>query len=104
MRVWEERGTAGLRFDAAEVGRAELGWIQEFGPLYDAAWTRLAEHSNVELLLGELPSAVAPGRQAVAIQVEGRDLSARLLIIADGAKSPLRELLGGESGFNFYLP
>lgn len=99
MRVWEERGTAGLRFDAAEAGRAELGWIQEFGPLCDAAWTRLAEHSNVELLLGELPSAVAPGRQAVTVQVQGRDLSARLLIAADGAKSPLRELLGVKTDF-----
>ncbi len=94
MRVWEERGTAELRFDAAEAGRAELGWIQESGPLSEAAWARLAEHPNVELLLGESPSAVTPTPPAVALQVGRRRLSAALLIVADGAQSPVRRQLG----------
>lgn len=94
MRVWEERGTAQLRFDAAEAGRAELGWIQESGPLSEAAWARLAEHPKVELLLGDAPSAVRPAPSAVVLQVGGRELSVALLIVADGAQSPVRRQLG----------
>ena len=97
MRVWEERGTAELRFDAAEVGRAELGWIQESGPLSEAAWARLAEHPKVEVLLGEPPSVVKPKPSAVAFQAGGRELSAALLIVADGAQSPVRRQLGVEA-------
>lgn len=94
MCVWEERGTAEIRFNAADVGRTELGWIQQSGPLSDAAWMRLTEHPNVRLIIGELPSMVAPRRRAVAIQAGGRELSAALLIVADGGKSPMRERLG----------
>ena len=94
MRVWEERGTAAIRFDASEVGRTELGWMQESSPLAEAAWRRLAKHSNVELVVGEPPSAVEPQRDAVAVDVGDRQLRAALLIAADGAQSPAREQLG----------
>lgn len=94
MRVWEERGTAAIRFEASDVDRAELGWMQEYGPLAQAAWQRLSEHSNAELIVGEAPSAVEPQRDAVAIDVGERRLRAALLIAADGAQSQVREQLG----------
>ncbi len=94
MRVWEERGTAAIRFQASDVGRAELGWMQEYGPLAQAAWQRLAEHSHAELIVGQAPSAVEPQRDAVAIDVGGRRMRARLLVAADGAQSRVRERLG----------
>ena len=77
MRVWEERGTAAIHFKASDVDRAELGWMQEHGPLTQAVWQRLAEHSNAELILGEAPSAVKPQRDAVAIDLGDRQLRAR---------------------------
>ena len=94
MQVWEERGTAAIRFEAQDVGRAELGWMQESSPLAQAAWQRLAKHSNVELVVAEPPAAVEPQRDAVAIDVGGRRMRAALLVAADGAKSPLRKQLG----------
>ena len=97
MRVWEERGTAELRFDAAEVDREELGWIQESGPLSEAAWARLAEHPKVQCLLGESPSAVRTTPSSSVLQVGGRELSAALLIVADGAQSTVRRQLGVEA-------
>ena len=97
MRVWEERGTAELRFEAAEVDRAELGWIQESGPLSEAAWARLAEHPKVQCLVGESPSAVRTTPSEAVLQVAGRELSAALLIVADGAQSSLRRQLGVEA-------
>ena len=94
MQVWEERGTAAIRFEARDVDRAELGWMQEYGPLAQAAWQRLTEHSNVELVVGQAPSAVEPQRDAVAIDVGDRQMRAALLIAADGAQSRIREQLG----------
>ena len=94
MRVWEERGTAELCFDAEDLGRTELGWIQESGPLSDAIWARLFEHPNVQLIRAETPSAIAPGQQEILIHLGERRLSARLLIAADGGKSTLRQQLG----------
>ena len=94
MQVWEERGTAAIRFEACDVDRTELGWMQESSPLAQAAWQRLAEHSNVELVVGQAPSAVEPQRDAVAIDVGDRRLRAALLIAADGAQSRVRKQLG----------
>ena len=94
MQVWEERGTAAIRFEARDVDRTELGWMQESSPLAQAAWQRLTEHSNVELVVGQAPSAVEPQRDAVAIDVGDRRLRAALLIAADGAQSRVREQLG----------
>ncbi len=94
MQVWEERGTAAIRFEARDVDRAELGWMQEYGPLAQAAWQRLAEHSNVELIVGQAPSVVEPQPGAAAIDVGDRRLRAALLIAADGAQSGVREQLG----------
>ncbi len=94
MRVWEERGTAAIHFAASDVGRAELGWMQEYGPLAQAAWQRLGEHSNAELIVGQAPSAIEPQRDAVAMDVGARRLRAALLIVADGAQSRIREQLG----------
>ncbi len=94
MRVWEERGTARLCFDAADVGRAELGWIQESGPLAEAAWGRLERHGNVTLILGEPLAGVAPAAEAVTLAIAGRSLRTPLLVAADGASSSVRERLG----------
>ena len=94
MQVWEERGTAAIRFEARDVDRTELGWMQEYGPLAQAAWQRLTEHSNVELVVGQAPSAVEPQRDAVAIDIGDRQVRAALLIAADGAQSRVREQLG----------
>ena len=94
MRVWEERGTARLCFDAADVGRAELGWIQESGPLAEVVWARLEQHSNVALILSEPLAGVEPAAEAVTLTTGGRRLRTPLLVAADGARSPVRERLG----------
>jgi len=52
MRVWEERGTRAIEFDAAEVARGELGWILENGPLVDRLWRKLAALDKLDQCLG----------------------------------------------------
>lgn len=101
MRVWEERGTRAIEFDAAEVAREELGWILENGPLVDRLWQKLDALDNVVLLTGNQVADLDPGPQDARLTLgpvgdgSGAEttIRARLVIGADGARSSVRELL-----------
>ena len=46
MRVWEERGSSALDFDASSVNRDELGWLVEVGPLLKRLWEKLEANAT----------------------------------------------------------
>jgi 2-polyprenylphenol 6-hydroxylase len=93
MEVWEERGTAAMVFDAAEVGRAELGWIVENGAAAAALWEVLRQQEQLTVCADEVEH-VGPAEDAVTLEAGGRTLTARLVIAADGAQSMVRRRLG----------
>ncbi|MDZ7668476.1 MAG: FAD-dependent monooxygenase [Gammaproteobacteria bacterium] len=93
MEIWEERGTRTMTFDAAEVGRAELGWIVENGPLCAELWAAAAGHDRVTVHDSRLLD-LQPGPAGVALDLGDRQLQARLLVAADGAASAVRQRLG----------
>ncbi len=98
MHVWQGAGGAygprSIHFDAAEMGRAELGHIVEHDALRDALTRRAATAPNIELAYGCEARALSPGRQRLSIHFEdGRVLAARLVVGADGAQSWLRHAL-----------
>lgn len=93
MEIWEERGTRTMTFDAAEVGRGELGWIVENSPLCAALWTAAAGHDRVTVHHDRLVD-LQPGPAGVALDLDGSQLQTRLLVAADGAASAVRERLG----------
>lgn len=93
MRVWEERGTAELDFDAVDAHREELGWILENGPTVRTLWDRLASEEGVEVVIGTLDGIDLDADRARVV-VDGRSLDSRLLIGVDGARSAVREALG----------
>ena len=94
MRVWEERGAGEIRFDAAEVGRTELGWIAQVNKVTTALWRRLEDSPGVQCLVGESLANLAPGADGVAVRLGGNTLRARLVVAADGARSAVRGQLG----------
>ncbi len=94
MCVWEERGTKGMDFRAASVGREELGWILEQSPLAALFWQRLEAESNVELLLGAPLIGIRTDDNVVKLVTRDNEVETRLLLGADGARSTVRELLG----------
>ena len=49
MRVWEERGSSALDFDASSVNRDELGWLVEVGPLLKRLWEKLEANDNIQV-------------------------------------------------------
>ena len=96
MSVWEERGTAGLEFDADEVERSELGWILENSPTVLALWQQLEQHPGIEVHLGAV-TGVSLSEDRVVVELARQTLSSRLLVGVDGARSAVRDLVGAET-------
>ena len=94
MFVWEERGTKGMDFRAASVGRSELGWILEQSPLAMLFWQRLEEEPCVELMLGASLISIRTGDRVVELVTNDGEIETKLLLGADGARSTVRKMLG----------
>jgi 2-polyprenylphenol 6-hydroxylase len=91
MVVWSGEAPA-LRLDAARVGEANLGHIVENLSIASAL-LEIAREQGVEFLGAPLRE-LSPGGDLVRFDAGGRSLSARLVVAADGASSPLRESAG----------
>ena len=100
MRVWEERGSSALDFDAASVNRDELGWLVEVGPLLKRLWEKLEANDNIQVLLG-MTKGVNPSHDGILLTLDqleaGKEgtieVGADFLIACDGARSAVREAL-----------
>ena len=93
MRVWEHDGAARLRFEADET----LAWVVENSALVDSLWRTAA--ARLETMAPATVTALSVSDSAVALAVQDGDdaergVSARLVIAADGAASPIRALAG----------
>lgn len=95
MHVWDASGAGQIHFDAADSGVADLGYIIENQVIQSALWQRAQTLTNVELLCPAQWQHWHQEADAVVLQLDdGRELRARLLIGADGARSRLREQAG----------
>jgi 2-octaprenylphenol hydroxylase len=100
MQVWERGPEHALRFDCAETGRAELGWIVEHSLVVDALWARLDGITCFER--ANIASATSGTGGTTLRLADGRELGARLVVAADGADSQLRSLAGiGTTGWGY---
>ena len=100
MEVWEADGTGRIHFAAADIHARSLGHIIENSIILGALHQRLRSHKAVELIA---PTKLAAMRESVPENCtyleldDGRTLSARLVVAADGANSKVRELAGFET-------
>lgn len=97
MRVWDAESGAELSFDAATQGRAELGWIVENTLLQSVLWNSLDTAGVRRVCPGEVRDVETRADRVVLTLDDEVTLSARLLVIADGARSVLRERVGIET-------
>lgn len=95
MRVYGDDLTACLEFNAYDTGLRELAFIVENRLLQDALWQQLRSADGVRLFCPARCAAVAWEANAVTLQLEGgAELTAKLLIGADGADSWVRGQAG----------
>lgn len=89
-----ERGRFGVtRFTAAEAGEAALGWNVPVRALGAALWERLPP-AGIELRCPAAVRGLQAAPDAIALELDGTRVEARLVVAADGAQSAVRALLG----------
>ena len=91
MEVHGDDG-AQLDFSAYASGVAELGWVLEASRMSCELWESVKRQSNVTLLYPATPSALARhDERTVLTLADGRSLTTRLLVGADGRDSWVRQ-------------
>lgn len=94
MHVWDGENGAAIDFDAADEGRDLLGHIVENNLLQWTLWQAL-EVAGVRRLCPAEVRGIDPREDRVTLELaDGESLSARLVVAADGAASPLRGMVG----------
>jgi 2-polyprenylphenol 6-hydroxylase len=101
MVVWDAAGkpcgAGSIRFAASATGEPNLGHIIENRRLQWAIYECGAFRNRVTLLCAELADLAFENDHAIVSLVDGRKISAALVVGCDGAASPSRKLAGIET-------
>ncbi|MFS2223623.1 3-demethoxyubiquinol 3-hydroxylase [Pantoea sp. B65] len=101
LETWEWQ-TASVQFDAGSLGLPELGYMVENRVLQRALWQRL-QQQDVTLICPAALKNIEQHNDGWTVTLEDqRQLVARLVVGADGARSRVRQLAGiGIHGWNY---
>lgn len=92
MFIWDEGGKGKLHFDSADMGEADLGHIIENRAIVKALHQRMQELPQIELYCPiKLESIEFNQNQADLILEDKTELSASLVVAADGSRSWVRQ-------------
>lgn len=92
MRVWEQQGAGELHFDSAELSEPYLGHIIENRVILSSLYQRLAQLTNIQLMLGQRCAAMQYEQDAWQLSLaDGENVTAKLVIGADGSHSWVRQ-------------
>jgi len=95
MEVWDAHSRGRISFDSAALAEPTLGYIVEQRALCDALGERLRELPNVTVMRpASLQSWEGMADRLEVVLEDGRRVSARLLVGADGAASRVRTVAG----------
>ena len=102
MRIFGDAGGE-LDFSAYDCGLRELAWIVESSLMHRELWETIKRQHNLTLLCPAAPAALSVDDDAATLSLEdGRELRARLIVAADGARSWVREQTGIEARVDPY--
>ena len=97
MRIHGDRAPGELGFDAYRAGAAQLAWIVEDSQVQSALQRSLAGQPGLVRWNAGL-AAMMPAGDAQLLELDdGTRLRARLVVGADGARSPVRAMAGLEA-------
>lgn len=98
MHVWDAEGSGAVHFDSAEIAQDKLGHIIENRVIQAALTKRIDGFDNVELLCPEMLEDQDTSGELVTLKLKERgEITARLVIGADGANSRVRQHAGIET-------
>lgn len=102
-----ERGRLGTAvIDAADDGGEPLGYVVENRVLGAALWSRLAASPAIDVRAPARVTGVQSAPEAITVTVDRQGgttpIRTRLLVVADGARSRLRESLGIDARIRSY--
>ncbi|MDO9104733.1 MAG: FAD-dependent monooxygenase [Methylovulum sp.] len=94
MRVWETTGDT--EFCSDDINYPELGYIVENRVTQLALLERMQDFANIELICPAVIGNITyyPGELSTVELDDGRTLSAKLLVAADGGQSRVRQTVG----------
>jgi 2-polyprenylphenol 6-hydroxylase len=88
-------GGARLNFSAYESGVLQLGWVLESSLMARELWESIKRQSNLTLLCPASPRALEVTSEAALLTLDdGRTISGKLLVGADGRDSWVRQAIG----------
>ncbi len=95
MHVWDANGDGQIHFDSTEVGAPTLGYIIENRIIQAALYEQAQRLANVDVLCGRRWQQWFDCGGELHLRLDdGQTLRTRLLVGADGARSPVRERAG----------
>ena len=93
LRVWEHPGKSAIHFQASDIGEPDLGHIVENRCLIAALWQQMSTQNNLDIHLENTITGLTHHDSGSTLQITDHpDLTAELLIGADGATSQLRTM------------
>ncbi len=96
IEVRDSESSAVLRFDGADIAAPHLGHIVENLLIQTVLYDRVSDAANIDLFIPAAIRELRPERERHIKLVldDGREILTRLLVGADGAASPVRDLAG----------
>lgn len=94
MHVWDAENGAAIHFDAADEGRDVLGYIVENSLVQATLWHALDDADVRRIVPAEVVAYTMREDRAQLDLADGQVVTARLVVAADGAESPLRAMVG----------
>jgi len=103
MHVWDAAGDGIIHFDSAEIGEDRLGYVVENRVIQKALLDRMTTLENVEFICPARLASMDINAESAILQLEdGRSITARLVVGADGGNSQVRQLAGiGTRGWSY---
>lgn len=94
-QVMDGNSSFALRFGADLMQTQDLGWLVPNAHLRRASWQAIQAQPNLSFQMGRTLEQVQCSRDGVVLQLSDDQLyRARLLVVADGRRSPTRQRLG----------